>query len=533
MNLQNVKPIPPVAAPASWDEETDVLVMGGGGGGLAAAWGAVEAGAGVTVLEKADAVGGESAMANSAVAFGSRLWQETLTKSWTEDELYHHLRSLPKSEDMAKLADPRLLKNNLVWAAYLMDGLSDMGIKWQVADVSADHPGVLRFTPVSTELTDYSAAPPFQFKFGCVIRTLERWLRGRGVEFRLGAIVTALVSDGRGRVTGVRVQAKDGGVRYFKAGAVIDSTGGFACNRDMLEHYNNVGIYAGCTTSPPTKTGDGIRMCQGMGAMVGDMTSVHGAAGGITTLKRGTGNKAWVQNFYDTPIQLLRQLGLYVNRYGLRFTNEQLTAYAAYQLLMDQPGGVIYSLFDVDWNGAKAMAEKAVFFNDGDIRKMADNPPYTPYYASSALPFGDWHEGIERAVASGVIRVADTIEELATGYGIDSRRLKRTVDEYNAGCDRGKDAPLFGKSAESLRPIRKPPFYALEHGPRIIDTRGGVTVNERGQVINGGGDAVGGLYAGSFSISGVTGRGGAIGVVGGMAFGYVAGKSAAAEVSAP
>ena len=47
---------------AAWDQEADVVVIGGGAGGHAAAIEAANAGASVILLEKASAVGGDSAL---------------------------------------------------------------------------------------------------------------------------------------------------------------------------------------------------------------------------------------------------------------------------------------------------------------------------------------------------------------------------------------------------------------------------------------------------------------------------------------
>ncbi|MFC2018383.1 FAD-dependent oxidoreductase [Chloroflexota bacterium] len=545
MTAEDVKPIPPVIVPQKWDYETDVLVMGGGGSGLAAAMAARENGTGVLVVEKANDVGGQSAMAMNGIAFGSRIWQEATKKPWTEDALYEHIRTLPQSVEMARRADPRLLKNNLVWAAYLADKFEDMGISWYTAYTMEDqlyrYPGLVLFTPVSTDLAKYSYDDPYEFKFGCVTRTVERWCRKQGVNFLLGTTASALVTDDNGRVIGARAETEAGKTLHIRARSVVDSTGGFAYNRGMLERYGNPSINAGCTTAPATKVGDGIRMCQGVGAVIGDMTGVHGSSGGVTCLKRGTGNKWWGQNLYDAPIQLSRQPGLQVNRFAVRFANEYQSAQSAYEIYMAQPDHVIYTIFDADLDeavdtfrstGCKRLVtgDMAVYFNDGNIPRASEKPLYTPPYAPELTPtFCDWHDGLRRGIANGMIKVADTIEGLASALNINAERLNRTVGEYNAGYERGEDNPMFGKKAGSLLPIRKPPFYGIEHGPRVFDTTGGVVVNENGQVINDKGDAVPGLYAGSVSLCGMSGRAGAMGVMGGMAFGYAAGRGAARE----
>ncbi|MFC2019669.1 FAD-binding protein [Chloroflexota bacterium] len=393
---------------------------------------------------------------------------------------------------------------------------------------------------MATELAEYTYEDPYEFKFGCVTRTLERWLRKQGVRFLLGTPASALITDAKGRVIGAQARTRDGEILHLKARGVVDSTGGFAYNQDMLTYHGNPAGMAGCTIAPLTKTGDGIRMCQGVGAMVGDMTTVHGAEGGINCLERGTGNKAWGQNLYDTPVQLARQPGLIVNKYGLRFANEHLTALGAYQRFLDQPGHSVYSILDSDLEGAinafgstigskMVTADMRVYYNDDNIPRAGDSPPYTPSYPGPAPSFCDWHDGLKRGIEGGTIKVADSIEELAKIYAIDPERLMETVAEYNAGYDKGEDGPMFGKDSAKLRPIRKPPFYGIEHGGMVIDTCGGVVVNEKGQAIDNRGDAIGGLYAGSVSLCGTTGRCGALGVVGGMSFAYVAARSAALE----
>jgi len=55
---------------ASWDAETDVIVVGLGCAGVCTALGAVEAGADVIALERAGAGGGTSAMAGGAIYLG-------------------------------------------------------------------------------------------------------------------------------------------------------------------------------------------------------------------------------------------------------------------------------------------------------------------------------------------------------------------------------------------------------------------------------------------------------------------------------
>ena len=65
-----------------------------------------------------------------------------------------------------------------------------------------------------------------------------------------------------------------------------------------------------------------------------------------------------------------------------------------------------------------------------------------------------------RVPAAIIRRKADTLVELALKMKVDPRALVDTIERYNKFCETGKDLD-FGKSAQMLQPIKKPPFYAI------------------------------------------------------------------------
>ena len=76
---------------ADWDREADVVVLGTGAGGLLAALSAHEAGASVCVLEKADLIGGTTAVSGGVIWFpnnhreleaGTRIMSGSFTKQF-------------------------------------------------------------------------------------------------------------------------------------------------------------------------------------------------------------------------------------------------------------------------------------------------------------------------------------------------------------------------------------------------------------------------------------------------------------------
>jgi succinate dehydrogenase/fumarate reductase flavoprotein subunit len=113
---------------------------------------------------------------------------------------------------------------------------------------------------------------------------------------------------------------------------------------------------------------------------------------------------------------------------------------------------------------------------------------------------------------------ADTLEKLAAAAGLDAQGLRRTVETYNAGTERGERPPL-----------ERPPYFAL--GPAkswILLTDGGLDVDIGLRVLDAARMPVRGLYA-----AGSTGQGGLLleghGHHLGWAFtsGRVAGRNAA------
>ena len=91
---------------------------------------------------------------------------------------------------------------------------------------------------------------------------------------------------------------------------------------------------------------------------------------------------------------------------------------------------------------------------------------------------------------------ADTLVELALKMKIDPRALVDTIERYNKFCETGKDLD-FGKPAQMLQPIKKPPFYAIFGNRWSQSTKGrnGIAVNSRFQALNTKGEAMPGLYA--------------------------------------
>jgi hypothetical protein len=111
--------------------------------------------------------------------------------------------------------------------------------------------------------------------------------------------------------------------------------------------------------------------------------------------------------------------------------------------------------------------------------------------------------------AAGFFFTADTLEELAAKIVMRYQRvpmpppnLAATVARYNTFVEAGTDAD-FGKPKPRHK-IEKPPFYAGWATPVIHDTRAGLRINARCQVLDMNGAAIPGLYCGGESAGGLS-----------------------------
>jgi hypothetical protein len=100
-------------------------------------------------------------------------------------------------------------------------------------------------------------------------------------------------------------------------------------------------------------------------------------------------------------------------------------------------------------------------------------------------------------------RLADLAEKIVMKYQrvpTPPANLEETVARYNSFVDSGVDEE-FGKP-EPMYKIANPPFYAAWATPVVHDTRAGLRISARCQVIDTNGEIIPGLYRGGESVGG-------------------------------
>jgi 3-oxosteroid 1-dehydrogenase len=182
-------------------------------------------------------------------------------------------------------------------------------------------------------------------------------------------------------------------------------------------------------------------------------------------------------------------------------------------------------MFDRQKNGGKGVPAWVIF----DTRHRI-------WYPWGAQPPGKTPQSW---IASGYMKRAATIEDLARQCGIDPQGLSAEVERFNGFCRAGKDAD-FGRGGRafdrshgdpsvkpnpSLGPIEQSPFFAVAMYPADVGTAGGVVTDEYARVRRADGSVIPGLYAVGNCAASVFGRsypgaGASIGAA--FTFGFIA-----------
>jgi FAD binding domain len=125
--------------------------------------------------------------------------------------------------------------------------------------------------------------------------------------------------------------------------------------------------------------------------------------------------------------------------------------------------------------------------------------------------------------ANTIPELADAIENEYQAKPMKGVTLQATVERYNSFVDAGEDKD-FGKPTPKYK-IQRPPFYAAWATPVVHDTRAGLRINAKCQVVDMNGQVIPGLYCAGESAGGFNQHG-----MGRCATqGYISGMNAAAE----
>ena len=536
-----------------WDRVVDVVVVGTGGAALVAATLAHDGGAEVLVVEKADMLGGTTAVSGGGIWLpGNHHMAEAGIEDSREAALAY-IRRLTNGRE----PDPELLEVFVDTAPEMLRYLEDhtpvrthisplpdyywpWGIPGNIPQparcveanpypVGQELPewkdrlvsrGTLMSLGAATTLTeDFMPRTPeleaelarreaedIRPKGAAFIAMLFKGLLERGVETMLSTPARGIVVNDAGDVVGIRVEHDGAEITIAARKGVVLACGGFEWNPELVNSHIGYDVKP---LSPPNNVGDGLVMAMDAGAELGNMASYWGTP--VMFDPDITRDGELVPQFEwgrGAPSSIV------VNRHGQRFANEALP-------YNDFPKA--FGVYDADRVEFPNAAPGFLVFD----QTVRDSQRLLSMHPGEPTP--DW------------VPVADTIRALAEQIGVDPDALEATVERYNEHAARGED-PDFDRhrvglmSPGRVAPMVAAPFYALAIYPGMLGTNGGPRIDENGQVRRRGGGLIGGLYAAGNTAANVFGwaypsGGGTIG--NGTVFGYRAGRHAAAQPARP
>ncbi|MGA1982790.1 MAG: FAD-binding protein [Acidobacteriaceae bacterium] len=554
------------AAPAArkWDKEADVVVIGSGAAGLPASIIARENGASVILVEANRDIGGHAAVCtgNIPLGGGTRAQKEAgivdspdiLFKDLTDWSVVEPNGAAPYRYNDRDIV--RAFADNNVFA---YDFLVSHGLTFtlpapnlggmEAAGVSAPramHAAVMAWPLIQT---GRAAAPAVQKTTSGgigIVRPLEAAARKAGVQILLEHRMTSVIREDNntGRVVGVTAETKGAKLNIRARKGVILCTGGHSSNVNfrrildprLTEEYCGV---AGEPYTPQDASGEIAGMA--VGASLWGTVNQTGEFG-IAVTRAGYigcqyGYASMSPSWQPTSeyFHLVRATGLRVHDYqdvievnqvGVRFYNEMVT-----RVPTAHPNYVPNSwrnAADMKWNPNNYLPA-ALGPNGGTGN---GGGPIWAIFDAEAVKREDWTVEppyVDRA--AGFFFSGNSIAELAANIAknryqknpMPAQALQDTVARYNSFVDAGKDAD-FDKPAPMYK-IATAPFYAAWATPVLHDSRAGLRINARNQVLDLNGRVIPGLYCAGESAGGFSEHGIARCVVGGL----IAGRNAAAE----
>ena len=484
----------------------DVIVVGGGNAAMCAALSAREQGARVLVLEKAPEAwrGGNGFFTAGGFRFAFKSFEDVCelvgdlsdeekasmdVPLYSEDTYYDDLMRV--TED---LADADLALTLVRESQPTMRWMKSQGIRWIPMFGRQAYKVGGRFTFFGNLILEAVGGGP-----GLIDMEYES-AKKAGIDVRFEAKAFRLLTDARGRVTGVEIKTPDGTSESIAARAVVLASGGFEANVEMRTRYLGPNWDLARVRGTPYNTGDGIRMALDIGAQAwGNWSGCHAVQWDYNAPWHG--DRKVGDNFqkHSYPI------GIIVNVNGERFVDEGADmrnyTYVKYgREVIKQPRRAAFQIFD----------QKTVHMTREEYR-----------------------------IREVTKAEANTIEELARKLEIDEEGLVRTVREFNAAVQPGTFNPAIkdGKRTKGItppksnwaQPLDAPPYVGFAVTTGITFTFGGLHITTSGEVLDNEGRRMGGLYAAGELVGGLfyNNYPGGAGLMAGAVFGRIAGRSAA------
>ena len=465
----------------TWDEQTDVIIVGSGLAGLAAAIEAAEAGAKVIVFEKMKITGGNTRIADGALSAAGNFLQK---KQGIEDspELFYN--------DMLQaglgLNHPQLVRVVAEKAAEAVDWTrNELGVKYRDRlDRFGGHSAARSITTRNHSGVD-------------IIKAQTARLKQLGVEIRIRCFLERAIADDSGGIRGIQIRSgysfpdENSGVEQNVRArrAVILATGGFGNDVHFRKRQDPRLDESIGSTNHRGATSEGL-----VAALKINAAPVH---------------LSWIQT---GPWCCADESG-----YGIGARFASYCVYPAGIMVDPATGQRIVN----EWGNRKERSDAIIESGHACIGIV-----------DAAGAAKDPHS-LEISLKNGKVKEFTQPADLAKAYRIPVPALERTLEDYNRKIVNGLPDE-FGKPLnQGLQPLTQPPFYAVRLWPKVHYTPGGIAIDSEARVIDLDNRPIPHLFAAGEVCGGIHGasRLGGCALPECLIFGRIAGQSAAKELA--
>lgn len=492
--------------------DCDVVVIGAGASGLSAAARAAEAGRKVLILEKGKEIGGSAWYAHVFRSLWSK-WHEAAGMEDPRDQVYKEFMKQTKGSVNGKLVR-RILDADTEFIDWLIEK-HDLGKDFT-------------FGPQPFGGYGITAAYDWEYNHKRIDTTIGPggigwWMTNKllsiaeanGAEILYHTAAKSLNCDESGAVCQVAAE-DEGGQVIVNCKACVVSSGSFTRNREIMDKMqpkfyadgDGDGVHV---FTHPNCTGDGITMCEKIGA---DVDYYNKRAGMFGPMRHPFGT---------CSIAASGAAAFDVDRDGnlceLPFAMGEVSP------LADVPGRYVWGIAD----------EKSV---EAAIERSKGRAPDVPGIDMDAL-YNNWRAELDTELSWETMYKAATLEELAAKLKVPAENLLKANADYEASLKHQPEPQPGGFPMPPKQPLGKGPYYAIYKKMFHENALGGVVIDENTNVLRGG-RPVPGLYATGdgtrgIMMPGAVGVGYIEGTISALTFaltsGFVAGTEAAAFTS--
>jgi succinate dehydrogenase/fumarate reductase flavoprotein subunit len=161
-----------------------------------------------------------------------------------------------------------------------------------------------------------------------------------------------------------------------------------------------------------------------------------------------------------------------VNQDGKRFMNE-------YEPYGHDTGHRYMDQYEATKNRFPNLPAYMLFDEDG--RKMY--PVAKAYINDPNIDCYEWSPDNLKEVSLGILKKANSLEELSNLMNVPTDTLQATIQEWNSLC-KSNDDDEFGRPCQTRLPIQSPPYYFGQIWPIVSNTQGALIHNTKQEVLN-------------------------------------------------